>query len=153
MQTMRAMLLEAPHTRLHLANLPVPTAGPGQVLLKVRACGVCHTDLHILDGELAEPKLPLVLGHQIVGTVVRVRAGSRAFQNRATGWECPGWAPPTVPAVIACAARKTCATTQSSPATTWMAVLPNTPWPMSVSAFPCRRLILTLKWLPCCAPA
>ena len=52
MQTMRAMLLDAPHTPLHLADLPIPTPGPGQVLLKVRACGVCHTDLHILDGEL-----------------------------------------------------------------------------------------------------
>ena len=71
MQTMRAMLLDAPHTPLHLADLPIPTPGPGQVLLKVRACGVCHTDLHILDGELTGPKLPLVLGHQIVGAVVQ----------------------------------------------------------------------------------
>ncbi len=81
MQTMRAMLLDAPHTSLHLANLPLPAAGPGQVLLKVRACGVCHTDLHILDGELAEPKLPLVLGHQIVGTVVQSGPGAGRFQN------------------------------------------------------------------------
>jgi len=81
MQTMRAMLLDAPHTSLHLANLPLPAAGPGQVLLKVRACGVCHTDLHILDGELAEPKLPLVLGHQIVGTVVQSGPGAGRFRT------------------------------------------------------------------------
>jgi propanol-preferring alcohol dehydrogenase len=81
MQTMRAMLLEAPHTNLHLANLPVPAAGLGQVLLKVRACGVCHTDLHILDGELAEPKLPLVLGHQIVGTVMQSGPGAGRFRT------------------------------------------------------------------------
>jgi propanol-preferring alcohol dehydrogenase len=68
-QTMKAMLLNVPHTPLRLAEIPVPTPGPGKVLLKVRACGVCHTDLHIVDGELTEPKLPLVLGHQIVGTV------------------------------------------------------------------------------------
>lgn len=81
MQTMRAMLLEAPHTSLHLANLPVPAAGPGKVLLKVHACGVCHTDLHILDGELAEPKLPLVLGHQIVGTVMQSGPGAGRFRT------------------------------------------------------------------------
>ncbi len=68
-QTMKAMLLDALHMPLRLAELPVPTPGPGQVLLKVRVCGVCHTDLHIVDGELSEPSLPLVLGHQIVGTV------------------------------------------------------------------------------------
>jgi propanol-preferring alcohol dehydrogenase len=78
---MRAMLLDAPHTRLHLAELPVPTPGPGQVLLKVQACGVCHTDLHILDGELTEPKLPLVMGHQIVGRVARSGAAAGRFKT------------------------------------------------------------------------
>jgi alcohol dehydrogenase, propanol-preferring len=78
---MRAMLLDAPNTPLHLAELPIPTPGPRQVLLKVHACGVCHTDLHILDGELTEPKLPLVLGHQIVGTVVQAGVGARRFHT------------------------------------------------------------------------
>jgi propanol-preferring alcohol dehydrogenase len=77
---MRAMLLDAPHTPLHLAELPIPTPRSGQILLKVHACGVCHTDLHILDGELSEPKLPLVLGHQIVGTVVQSGSGAQRFQ-------------------------------------------------------------------------
>lgn len=63
------MLLEAPGHPLRLADLPIPTPNPQQVLLRVRACGVCRTDLHIVDGELAQPKLPLILGHQIVGTV------------------------------------------------------------------------------------
>jgi propanol-preferring alcohol dehydrogenase len=66
---MRAMVLEAQREPLRLADLPGPAAGRGQVQLEVRACGVCRTDLHILDGELAEPKLPLVLGHQVVGVV------------------------------------------------------------------------------------
>ncbi len=79
MQTMRAMLLDAPHTPLHLTQLPIPRPGAGQVLLKVSTCGVCHTDLHILDGELAEPKLPLVLGHQIVGTVVECGPATQRF--------------------------------------------------------------------------
>ena len=76
---MRAMMLDAPRTPLHLANLPVPTPGTGQVLLEVHACGVCHTDLHIVDGELTEPKLPLVLGHQIVGTIVQSGPDSKRF--------------------------------------------------------------------------
>jgi alcohol dehydrogenase, propanol-preferring len=73
---MRAMVLERAGQPLQLTELPDPEPGPGQILLAVRACGVCRTDLHILDGELNEPKLPLVLGHQIVGTVVG--AGERA---------------------------------------------------------------------------
>lgn len=77
---MRAMVLEAPHQPLHLTELPVPHPGLGQVLLKVRACGVCHTDLHIVDGELTEPKLPLVLGHQIVGEVVACGPGAERFR-------------------------------------------------------------------------
>jgi alcohol dehydrogenase, propanol-preferring len=64
---MRAMVLSAAGKPLELRELPVPVAGPGQVLLRVRACGVCRTDLHVVDGELPRPKLPLVPGHQIVG--------------------------------------------------------------------------------------
>ena len=63
------MLLEAAGRPLVPVELPVPVPGPGQVLIRVHACGVCRTDLHVLDGELAHPKLPLVPGHQIVGTV------------------------------------------------------------------------------------
>jgi len=78
---MRAVLLEAPGTPLRVGELPPPEPGPGEVLLEVSACGVCRTDLHIVDGELDKPKLPLVLGHQIVGRVAtdgeRFRAGER----------------------------------------------------------------------------
>src|SRR5712691_5359235 len=69
---MRAMVLRAPRTPLELVNVETPRVGEHQVLLKVRACGVCRTDLHIVDGELDQPKLPLILGHEIVGTVVEV---------------------------------------------------------------------------------
>jgi propanol-preferring alcohol dehydrogenase len=68
---MRAMVLTAPKQRLALVELPVPRPGPEQVLLRVSACGVCRTDLHVVDGELDRPALPLVLGHQIVGRVER----------------------------------------------------------------------------------
>lgn len=67
---MKAMLLEAPRTPLRLIDIAVPACGERQVLLKVRACGVCRTDLHIVDGELTEPQLPLIPGHEIVGVVV-----------------------------------------------------------------------------------
>jgi propanol-preferring alcohol dehydrogenase len=64
------MLLDAPERALREAELPEPRPGPGQLLVQVDTCGVCRTDLHIVDGELMHPKRPLVLGHQIVGTVV-----------------------------------------------------------------------------------
>lgn len=64
---MRAMVLEATGRPLAERELPDPEPGPGQLLLRVRACGVCRTDLHVFDGELRDPKLPLVLGHQVVG--------------------------------------------------------------------------------------
>ena len=63
------MVLDAPKSLLRSAELPQPKPGPGQVLVRVRACAVCRTDLHIVDGELPEPRLPLVPGHEIVGNV------------------------------------------------------------------------------------
>jgi propanol-preferring alcohol dehydrogenase len=63
------MTLAAAGERLREMRLPIPVPGPGQVQIRVEACGVCRTDLHVVDGELAHPKLPLVPGHQIVGTV------------------------------------------------------------------------------------
>ena len=72
---MRAQVLHSPGEPLREAELPEPEPEPGQVLVRVEACGVCRTDLHIVDGELPHPKLPLVLGHQIVG--IDVETGSR----------------------------------------------------------------------------
>ena len=68
---MRAMILEAPGKPLQVAEADIPEPGPEQVLLRVHACAVCRTDLHMVDGELPNPKLPLIPGHQIVGSVVR----------------------------------------------------------------------------------
>ncbi len=76
---MQAMVLEAPDAALKSTEWPVPEPGPHQVLLKVAACGVCRTDLHIVDGELTHPKLPLVLGHEIVGRVEAIGAEVRGF--------------------------------------------------------------------------
>jgi alcohol dehydrogenase, propanol-preferring len=66
---MRAMLFESVGRPLRAAQVPAPKAGPGQVRVKVQTCGICRTDLHVLDGELPHPKLPLIPGHQIVGVV------------------------------------------------------------------------------------
>jgi alcohol dehydrogenase, propanol-preferring len=65
---MRAALLDAPGSPLRAAEVPEPVPGPGQILLRVHACGVCRTDLHLRDGELEPGHLPLILGHQIVAT-------------------------------------------------------------------------------------
>ncbi|HEX4668428.1 MAG TPA: zinc-dependent alcohol dehydrogenase family protein [Solirubrobacterales bacterium] len=90
---MRAMVLERAGQPLRPAELPDPVPGPGQVLIAVRACGVCRTDLHILDGELAEPKLPLVPGHQIVGAVAAAGEGAERFAaGERVGVPWLGWA-------------------------------------------------------------
>jgi propanol-preferring alcohol dehydrogenase len=91
---MRAMVLERQRQPLRLAELPDPRPQRGQVLIAVSACGVCRTDLHIVDGELAEPKLPLVPGHQIVGAVAGVGEGAERFAPGERvgvpwlGWTC-----------------------------------------------------------------
>jgi propanol-preferring alcohol dehydrogenase len=69
---MRAMVLDTPGNPLRAAEVPEPEPGPEQILLQVHACAVCRTDLHVVDGELPNPKLPLIPGHQIVGTVETV---------------------------------------------------------------------------------
>lgn len=77
---MKAMVFHQPGERLSLEAVADPEPGPGQVLLRVEACGVCRTDLHILDGDLKHPKLPLIPGHEIVGRVVRRGAGVSGFK-------------------------------------------------------------------------
>ncbi len=67
---MLAMLLDAPNQALREVRIPIPVPGAYEILIKVNACGVCRTDLHIIDGDLPPHKLPLILGHEAVGTVV-----------------------------------------------------------------------------------
>jgi alcohol dehydrogenase, propanol-preferring len=76
---MRAMMLEAPRTPLVLRERPIPAPGPGEILISVAACGVCRTDLHVVDGEISGPKLPLVPGHEIVGRVAALGGGVSGF--------------------------------------------------------------------------
>src|SRR5262249_24627731 len=91
---MRAMVLDRVRTPLVLRDVRVPEPGAGQVQIKVNACAVCRTDLHVVDGELPNPKLPLIIGHEIVGRVTRVGQGVMhpAVGDRVgvpwLGWTC-----------------------------------------------------------------
>jgi alcohol dehydrogenase, propanol-preferring len=91
---MRVMLLHAPRQPLRLEAVTVPTPGPGEVLIRVHACAVCRTDLHVVDGDLTQPKLPLVPGHEIVGSVAALGADAERFRigDRVgvpwLGWTC-----------------------------------------------------------------
>src|SRR4029453_8465829 len=78
---MRAMVLEKVGAPIVLRDVPKPKPGRGQLLVRVSACGVCRTDLHIVDGELPSPKLPLILGHQIVGRVEQLGEGVKGFSK------------------------------------------------------------------------
>lgn len=78
---MRAMVLEKQRERLVPERLDDPVAGPGQVLIDVHSCGVCRTDLHVVEGDLTAPKLPLVPGHEIVGRVAALGAGVTRFRR------------------------------------------------------------------------
>jgi alcohol dehydrogenase, propanol-preferring len=75
MSTMRAMVLDRPHTPLVMRERPLPQPAAGEILIEVAACGVCRTDLHVVDGDLPHPKLPIVPGHEIVGRVAALGPG------------------------------------------------------------------------------
>ncbi len=77
---MRAMVLERPGEPLKRVRRPIPRPGPGQLLLRVRACGVCRTDLHVVDGDLPQTRLPIVPGHEVVGEVVELGEGVSGFE-------------------------------------------------------------------------
>jgi propanol-preferring alcohol dehydrogenase len=91
---MRAMIFEASGQPLILRDVPIPEPAAGQVLIRVRACGVCRTDLHVVDGELPNPKLPLIPGHEIVGRIEQIGSGVDGFRigDRVgvpwLGWTC-----------------------------------------------------------------
>jgi propanol-preferring alcohol dehydrogenase len=81
MATMRAMVLDRPGTPLVMRERPVPQPAAGEILIEIAACGVCRTDLHVVDGELPRPKLPIVPGHEIVGRVAATGAGVSGFPH------------------------------------------------------------------------
>ena len=91
---MRAMVLEAIGTPLVMRQRETPAPPPGEVLVEVAACGVCRTDLHVVDGELPNPKLPIVPGHEIVGRVAAVGRGCRRTRQSGCASAFRGWAIP-----------------------------------------------------------
>jgi propanol-preferring alcohol dehydrogenase len=94
MSPMRAMVLENPRAALAMRERPLPVCGRGEILVEIAACGVCRTDLHVVDGELPDPKLPVVPGHEIVGRVTALGEGVSgvALGSRVgipwLGWTC-----------------------------------------------------------------
>src|SRR5216684_8583838 len=91
-RSMQAMVLREPGRPLALTEMPVPQPAADQLLLKIEACALCRTDLHIVDGELHDPKLPLILGHQIVGSVSGLGDGTARFSlGERVGVPWLGW--------------------------------------------------------------
>src|SRR5499425_1457405 len=80
MNLMRAMVSDRPGQPLVMRERPVPEPAAGEILVAVAACGVCRTDLHVVDGELPDPKLPIVPGHEIVGRVATLGSGVTGFE-------------------------------------------------------------------------
>ena len=86
---MRAMILEQVHKPLVLRDCPMPKPASDQVQLAISACAVCRTDLHVIDGELSNPKLPLIIGHEIVGRISQLGDKVQGFEV-GSAWACPG---------------------------------------------------------------
>ena len=114
---MFAMVLHEKGQPLVFEEWPDPVPGPGELRVRVEACGVCRTDLHVVDGELPDPNLPVIPGHEIVGRVDALGPGIGAVSKLARESAFPGLARPAASAPIARATGKICATGRSSPAT------------------------------------
>ncbi len=122
---MRAMTLRKPQTALVEEERPDPRPGAGELRLRVLACGVCRTDLHIVDGELPSHRMPIVPGHEVVGFVDAIGDGVRGVEiGHRMG--LPWSAAPAAPAATAPASMKTCATRRPSRAMTGTAASPPT---------------------------
>ena len=127
----------------------MPEPGAGQILVRVTACGVCRTDLHVVDGELPEPKLPIVPGHEIVGEVARHRApASSAFApGERVGVPWLGYTCGRLP-LLPRRARRTCAMRRASPAIRSTAAMPSTRSPTPATAFRSRAATPTHEAAP-----
>lgn len=148
---MRAMVLEhgGPGAQLQALERPVPAPMGQDVLLRVLACGVCRTDLHLLDGELPAHRRPVVPGHEIVGAVVAVGAGVNNLRIGARVGV--PWLAVVAPACIVVLAGKTCAMPPVSPATTAMAAMPSTCWPTPATVCRYPIVMTTCMRHRCCA--
>ena len=159
---MRAMVLNEPKRPLELRDVPKPKPGRGQLLVRVSTCAVCRTDLHVVDGELPNPKLPLIVGHQIVGQVEEIGEEMWEGPERPTvaalphseseiAWESRGLAGPTAIARIADPAERIFAIMRGSPVTRSTAVTPSSRWPMRDTVFICLSVTATSRLRRCFA--
>jgi propanol-preferring alcohol dehydrogenase len=146
------MVLHTAGQPLQLEERPIPTPGAQQLLIKVLACGVCRTDLHLVDGELPQARLPRVPGHEIVGEVTAVGAAVEPrWIGRRVGVPWLGW---TCGECQFCTSgRENLCDQAHSPAVSWTAATPNTPW--RTHAFACRFPTGSRTCRPrrCCVPA
>jgi propanol-preferring alcohol dehydrogenase len=148
-ELMFAMVLHKPGDPLEALELPVPPPAGGEIRLKVHVCGLCRTDLHIIDGELGDPKLPLVMGHQIVGTVDQMGADVSRFRvGQRVGVP---WLGRTCQTCSFCAGGQENLCDQAR--FTSMEGLPNTPWLTSSSSSPFPRIFRPSRRHLCSAPA
>ena len=155
---MRAMVLDAPGAgrvrgRSSCATCRCPSRARGSAVRRCCANAVCRTDLHVVEGELPDPKLPLVPGHQIVGMVEAAGGGRRRARGRATASACHGWAARTARARTAARAGRTSATHPPSRATSATAATPSTRPRAPTSCFRCRTGTRTSRRRRCCARA
>ena len=136
---MKAMVLTRVGEALQLIERPTPVPGPGQVLVKITACGVCRTDLHLVDGELENPALPIIPGHEIVGHVAERGAGVTNLRSVSVS-AFPGSGGRVAPAVFAPLGVKIFVMTLDSPATRSTAAMRNTLLLLPITAFHSKRL-------------
>ena len=125
---MKACLLRTParieNNPLEYGEIAEPKPDAGEVLVRVNVCGVCRTDLHVIEGELPPKKSPVIPGHQVVGTVER-REKAQGDSRRVRAWASPGCTKQTGRASTAAVEKKTCAMHHSLPVTPWMAATRN----------------------------
>ena len=138
---------------LQPAELPVPAPASDELLVRVLACGVCRTDLHVTEGDLPVHRVGVVPGHEVVGEVAAIGSAVSTDSPPATRWASPGSAAPAGPAPIAGAGRRTCARTRRTPAGTPTAATPRTSPSRPTSPTGCRTGTRAANWRRCCARA
>ena len=150
---MYAMVLRAPRTPLALTDVADPRPGPGQVLVRVHACGVCRTDLHVVDGELPNAQdRRSIPGHEVVGEIAEIGRRCRRDSRSAIASAFPGLAIPAAYAAIAARGRRTCATPRASRGTRSMAAMPSSRSRTRAIASRFRAASAMSRSPPGCAP-
>ena len=151
-ETYRAMQLDGPGQPLRAVERDMPVPGPNEILLQILACGVCRTDLHIADGEIAEARYPVIPGHEIVGRIVEMGADVSGFAvGQRIGVPC--WVPAAAIVAIVWPAGKISVTIPNLPAVPGMADMPAMSSRAPNIALPSRSAFPMRKPRHCCAQA